>query len=102
MEFWGLGDLTFTTPLLREAEKTWDVTLAGKEYARPLLEPSFPGVSFVPYDAPWSAYRDKYNLWKWNWRGLLAFIARLRRARFDAAVSVRPDPRDHLLMWLIG
>ncbi len=28
-------------------------------------------------------------------------LFRLRRERFDAAVSVRTDPRDHLLMWLI-
>ncbi|HEY2341441.1 MAG TPA: glycosyltransferase family 9 protein [Chthoniobacteraceae bacterium] len=102
MEFWGLGDLTFSTPELREATKTWDVTLVGKEYARPLLEPSFPEMHFVSYDAPWSAYRDKYKLWKWDWRSLSSLIFRLRRQRFDAAVSVRNDPRDHLLMWLIG
>ncbi len=102
MEFWNLGDLTFSIPLLREASKYWDVTLVGKEYANLLLAPTLPQIRFLAYDAPWSAYRDKYKLWKWNWRELLALIAHLRRERFDAAVSVRPDPRDHLLMWLIG
>ena len=102
MEFWGLGDLTFSTPLLQRAMVLWDVTLVSKEHALPLLGPSFPGLNFVPYDAPWSAYRDKYKLWKWDWRRLLDLIVRLRRERFDAVVSVRPDPRDHLLMWLIG
>ncbi len=102
MEFWGLGDLTFSTPLLRAAERDWEVTLVGKAHARPLLAPSFPALRFSAFDAPWSAYRDKYALWKWPWRELLALIWTLRRERFDAAVSVRNDPRDHLLMALVG
>ena len=102
MEFWGLGDLTFSTPLLRAAVDHWDITLVGKEHARPLLEPSFPSVRFLSYDAPWSAYRNKYKLWNWRWTELFQLIQHLRRERFDAAVSVRNDPRDHLLMALIG
>ncbi len=102
IEFWGLGDLTFATPLLHEAVKTWDVTLAGKAHAQPLLGPTFPDLRFEPYDAPWSAYLDKYDLRKWNWPQLFTLVRHLREARFDAAVSVRNDPRDHLLMWLCG
>jgi len=102
MEFWGLGDLTFSTPLLHAAAADWEVTLVGKAHARPLLEPTFPGVKFIEYDAPWSAYRGKYRLWKWDWTALGGLIVRLRREGFEAVVSVRNDPRDHLLMWLIG
>ncbi len=102
LEFWGLGDLTFSTPLLRAASAHYDITLVGKEHAAPLLAPTFPGLRFIAYDAPWSAYRDKYALWKWRWDDLISLIARLRAKRFDAAISVRNDPRDHLLMWLIG
>src|SRR5258708_39311677 len=102
MEFWGLGDLTFSTPLLHAAAPGWEVTLVGKAHARPLLQPTFPSIRFLSFEAPWSAYRDKYKLWKWNWRELWSLIRRLRRERFDAAVSVRADPRDHLLLWLIG
>lgn len=102
MEFWGLGDLTFSTPLLQRAVDSWEVTLAGKAHARSLLAPSFPGIEFVEFDAPWSAYRGKYRIWEWDWPALLKLIRRLRSRHFDAAVSVRNDPRDHLLMWLIG
>lgn len=103
MEFWGIGDLTFSTPLLHAATVAgWEITLAGKPHARPLLAATFPGLRFVAYDAPWSAYRNKYKLWNWNWRSLRALIRTLRREHFDAAVSVRNDPRDHLLMWLVG
>ncbi len=102
LEFWGLGDLSFSTPLLRAAREHYHITLVGKEHAEALLQPSFPEIQFLAFDAPWSAYRGKYSLWKWNWPKLITLIARLRRERFDAAVSVRNDPRDHVLMWLIG
>jgi ADP-heptose:LPS heptosyltransferase len=102
LEFWGLGDLTFSTPLLRAAVSRFEVTLVGKAHARPLLAPTFPGMRFIAYDAPWSAYRGKYDLRKWNWPELLMLVTRLRRERFDAAVSVRNDPRDHLLMRMVG
>jgi heptosyltransferase-2 len=102
LEFWGLGDLTFATPLLRAAQERYDITLVGKDHAAQLLQPSFPNVRFVTFDAPWSAYRGKYALWRWPWRRLLGLLASLRRERFDAAVSVRSDPRDHLFILLAG
>ena len=102
LEFWGLGDLTFSTPLLQSAVSQFEVTLVGKAHARPLLAPTFPGMHFIGYDAPWSAYRGKYDLRKWNWPELMMLVTRLRRERFDAALSVRNDPRDHLLMRMVG
>ncbi len=102
IDFWGLGDLTFATALLREAVKSWDVTLVGKKHARPLLEPTYPDLCFEVYDAPWSAFYGKYRLLNWDWSELTGLIGRLRREQFDAAVSVRNDSRDHLFMWLIG
>jgi heptosyltransferase-2 len=102
LEFWGLGDLTFVTPLLRAAQEHYDITLAGKEHAAQLLQPSFPDVRFIRFEAPWSVYRDKYALWRWDWPELLGLLRRLAGERFDAAVSVRSDPRDHLFMALAG
>jgi len=102
LEFWGLGDLTFATPFLRAAQERYEITLVGKEHAAQLLQPSFPGVHFISFDAPWSAYRGKYALWRWNWPELFSLFDRLRARRFDAAVSVRNDPRDHLFMLLAG
>ncbi len=102
LEFWGFGDLTFATTLIGEASKDWDITVVGKGYARPLLAATFPALCFETYDPPWTVFRGKYKLWKWDWSALIRLIARLRRGRFDAAVSVRQDPRDHLLMWLTG
>lgn len=102
VELWGLGDLTFSTPLLRQALSDAEVHLLGKPYAKELLHPTFSGLNFIYYDAPWTAYRGKYRLWTWNWKELFRVVHRLRKLRFDAAISVRRDPRDHTLMWLSG
>jgi heptosyltransferase-2 len=100
LELWGLGDLTFSTPLLRAAVERFAVTLVGKAHAEPLLAATFPQIQYLAYDAPWTAYRGKYRVWAWRWPALLGLVSRLRRTRFDAAVSVRNDPRDHFLMWI--
>jgi heptosyltransferase-2 len=97
-----LGDLTFATPFLRAAQAQYDITLVGKEHAAQLLQPTFPAIQFISFEAPWSAYRGKYALWRWNWPELLSLFQRLRAERFTAAVSVRNDPRDHLFMLLAG
>ncbi|WP_309387789.1 glycosyltransferase family 9 protein [Cerasicoccus frondis] len=79
-----------------------DVTVLTKPASRALLEPTFPTIRWVELTAPWTAHRGKYRLWQWNWRQLASTIRRLRALRIDDAFSARPDPRDHLLMWLIG
>lgn len=103
LELWGLGDLTFSTPLLQRAlEAGHEVHLAGKDYAPQLLEATFPSVKFFAFDAPWSRYRGKYQFWRWDWWNIVSMILQLRRERYDIAMSVRNDPRDHFFMWLIG
>ena len=103
LEFWGLGDISFATPVLSGAlEAGCEVHLAGKHHAQSLLSASFPEIRFFEFDAPWSRFTSKYDLWRWNWKDLFKLILALRRERYDAVVSVRSDPRDHFLMWLIG
>ena len=103
LELWGLGDLTFSTLLIKGALKAGDeVHLVGKGHARPLLEPTFPSVRFIPFEAGWTKFHNKYHFWHWNWRAFFALLRQLRKERYDVAVSVRDDPRDHLLMALIG
>lgn len=101
MELWGLGDLSFATPLLAKAVDD-EVHVVSKPHARPLLAPSFPFLKFWDCDAPWTRYSGKYDLRRWNWPALAGIVKKLRAERFDIAVSVRNDPRDHLLMRLIG
>jgi len=103
LELWGLGDLTFTTSFIEAAAiANSEVHLMGKDHAESLLGPSFPDLHFVEFDAPWTVHRGKYSFWKWNWVQISRMILRLRAEKYDVCVSVRNDPRDQILMWLIG
>lgn len=102
VELWGLGDLTFASPVLQKFLARGEVHLVGKPYATSLLRPSFPSLRFTSFEAPWTRYVGKYRLLHWNWAELFRTIRHLRREKFDAAISVRSDPRDHLFMWLTG
>jgi heptosyltransferase-2 len=55
----------------------------------------------LDFVAPWTAFRHKYRLLSWPWGKLLA-LRRLRQPRFELGLSARWDPRDHLLLWLLG
>jgi heptosyltransferase-2 len=102
LELWGLGDLVIATPFLRAAAEKFDVTLLAKPFALELRPRLWPEVAVVPFTAPWTAFRDKYQLWRWPWRELFALRRRLAAQRFDFAVSARWDPRDHLALKLSG
>ena len=100
IELWGLGDLTFATAIIPALRAKYQVTVLAKAHARPLLAPSFPTLDFIEWDAPWTAFRDKYRFRRWNWRELLSIVNNLQGHHFEHALSVRDDPRDHALMWL--
>ena len=101
LELWGLGDLAIATPFLQAASEKFAVTILAKPYARDLANHFWPEVKVVPFVAPWTAFRRKYAVWNWPWGKLLGLL-KLRKERFEAGVSVRWDPRDHVLLYLLG
>ncbi|MBI2514132.1 MAG: glycosyltransferase family 9 protein [Opitutae bacterium] len=100
VELWGLGDLALAVPFLREVSRHAHVSLLAKPHAAPLLRRFAPNVELIPLVAPWTAFRNKYDLASWPWAAMREAISTLRARRFDAAVSARRDPRDHALMAL--
>jgi ADP-heptose:LPS heptosyltransferase len=102
VELWGMGDLVLATPFLRVAADKFEVTLVAKPYAQDLQARFWPGVSVLPFIAPWTAFKGKYALHRWPWRGLFTLQRELRAAKFEAGLSARWDPRDHFLLWLAG
>jgi glycosyltransferase involved in cell wall biosynthesis len=102
LECWGLGDLALATPFLRLACERYQVTLVAKPYATDLRPRFWPEVEVIPFAAPWTAFRNKYQLLQWPWPELARLVRRLRRERFDVGLSARWDPRDHALLRLAG
>jgi ADP-heptose:LPS heptosyltransferase len=103
IELWGLGDAVLMTTVLRPLLAAgFSVTLLCKPATAELLQPTYPALDFLTFDAPWTAFRGKYRFWTWPWRRLFQIVRTLRREHFSAAASVRNDPRDHLLMFLSG
>jgi ADP-heptose:LPS heptosyltransferase len=102
VELWGLGDLALATPFLRAAAERYEVTLLGAPVAKALRPHLWPEVNVEVARFPWTAFEGKYRFHHWPWREMGRALRRLRRHAFDEAVSARPDPRDHLLLHLIG
>jgi heptosyltransferase-2 len=102
LELWGLGDLVIATPLLRAATEKYDVTLLAKPYAMELRSRLWPDLTVIPFTAPWTAFRAKYQVWRWPWPELFQLRRQLREKDFDFGVSARWDPRDHLALKLSG
>jgi ADP-heptose:LPS heptosyltransferase len=102
LELWGLGDLAMATPFIQAASEKYEVTVVAKDYGRDLQPRFWPSVNLITNSLPWTAFRKKYHLWRWPWKNLFRLVRQLRREKFDFAVSARWDPRDHVLMWLVG
>src|SRR5690606_13445190 len=102
IELWGIGDVALAIPFLRRAAAHTSVTLLAKHHAAPLLQRFAQEVELIALTAPWTAFTGKYRLWSWPWQTLRTTTTTLRIRSFDAGVSARPDPRDHLFLRLAG
>jgi ADP-heptose:LPS heptosyltransferase len=101
LELWGLGDLAIAAPFLQASANKFEVTLVAKPYARDLASRFFPAVRVHSLVAPWTAFHRKYRLVSWPWKELFQ-LSSLAGQSFDIGVSGRWDPRDHLLLCLLG
>jgi ADP-heptose:LPS heptosyltransferase len=100
VELWGMGDLVIATPFLQAASERYAVTLLAKPFAEDLRRRFWPKVRVRRFVAPWTAFRHKYQLWRWPWLEMFR-LRNLGRERFDIGLSARWDPRDHLLLALL-
>ena len=104
VELWGLGDLAIATPFIRAAAEKYSVTLLAKPFAGEMAARLWPTVEVMPFTAPWTAFRfrAKYGFWRWPWPEIVKLRGELRAKHFDFGVSGRWDPRDHILLQMIG
>ncbi len=102
VQLWGLGDLIIATPFLRAAVEKFTVTLLAKPFAEELRPRLWPEIEVISFNAPWTAFHDKYHLWRWPWLEMLRLRRRLVGHKFDYGVSGRWDPRDHWVLKASG
>lgn len=114
IEVWNLGDLAIATPFLRAAAERFDVTLLAKPYALDMQRRFWPRIKIRPFNAPWTGFSQKYYVWRWPWMEMLRLRRSLVAEDFDIGVSAHRapagiptlslggDPRDHLLLKMIG
>jgi len=102
LELWRLGDLAVASPFLQQASQNCEVTLIAQPLAIEMRPRFWPNVRVVPFVAPWTVFRGKYRLHKWQWKTIARLLNSIRPQNFDAVVSARWDPRDHVLMALTG
>jgi ADP-heptose:LPS heptosyltransferase len=102
IELWGLGDLVIATPFLRTAVEKFDVTLLAKPFALDLQPRLWSDVSVETFVAPWTAFKNKYHLWKWPFGEMTRLRHRFAERHFEFGLSARWDPRDHLLLKLFN
>ena len=102
IELWGLGDLVIATPFLREAANHFDITLLAKPFALDLQPRFWPGLKVVAFTAPWTAFKHKYQFWRWPLLETTRLRQRLSVEHFAFGLSARWDPRDHLLLKIFG
>jgi len=100
VELWGLGDLVIATPFIRAVAGKFDVTLLAKPFALDLQPRLWPEAKVVTFTAPWTAFTNKYHLWRWPVREMVRLRRKLAAEDFDYGLSARWDPRDHLLLKL--
>ncbi len=103
IELWGIGDATLMTSAIQGLNAGgWKITVLAKPSICAFIAANYQEIDFIEFDAPWTVFYGKYKLWRWPWLRLFSLVRRLRHERFDAALSIRKDPRDHFLMWLGG
>jgi len=102
VELWGLGDLVIATPFIRTVAGKFDITLLAKPFALDLRPRLWPEAKVITCTVPWTAFKNKYHLWRWPVMEMFRLRRKLAAERFDYGLSARWDPRDHLLLKLFG
>lgn len=102
-EFRGLGDGVIASAMLRQLlADGYEVSCGCQRATAEILRPSYPAVHFMEFKMPWTEPSVRNRIWRWNWPALLRFVWRVRLLKCDTILTIRPDPREHFVMWLTG
>ncbi len=97
-----LGDAIISTPFVRSAVAAYDVFICCNDVSEQTFGTLVPRDHLIRWRAPWIAEKEKYKPSRWKSAELRDLVRQLRGVRADIAVSVWPDPREHVFMALSG
>jgi len=103
IELWGIGDLVMLSPLLEVLRNKFPkskISLLCREHGRIIFDSNPYLDEIIAFDFPWTSFREKYVIWKWDWSEIYCILKQLRAKDFDLALSARGDLRDNLLGFL--
>ena len=98
----GFGRLGHRHPVSAGRPGKYDLSLLAKPFALELQPHLWPEIKVVPFTAPWTAFQNKYQLWRWPWGEIWRLRRELAAEHFEYGLSGRWDPRDHCLLRGIG
>jgi ADP-heptose:LPS heptosyltransferase len=105
LELWGIGDVVMMSAILkplREAFPNAEICVLTQAHGRDVLKENKEISRFYVFKFPWTAFRGKYFVWRWDWKGILRIISSLRQEKFDIVLDARGDPRNDVLSFLIA
>lgn len=103
LELWGIGDLVMMSVILNPLRENFPkakITILAKGIAKELFKHDHCIDEFLIFDAPWSEFRNKYAIWKWDWPGILNLAWKLRKNKYDLVIDARGDIRNHFLSYI--
>jgi ADP-heptose:LPS heptosyltransferase len=104
VELWGIGDLVIMSSILKPLRKAFpnaEITLLSKETSSHLFKYDSTLDEMVFFDFPWTAFKNKYFFWQWDFKGITRVIKKLREKKFDLILDARSDIRNQILTFLI-
>src|ERR1700693_6502829 len=103
VELWNIGDVILTLPFLAQLRAIFpeaEITLLAQRHAAEILAGTGLVDQFIEADLTWQLRR--FNLFAYDWTGLVRVTRMLRKRKFDLAFQCRPHVREYVLLALSG
>lgn len=103
-EFWSIGDIVMMTSIIGALKTRFpdsSIDILCKPSGSEILKQDPRINKILIYDFPWTAFKNKYNLLKWDWKGMWSCIKKAKSESYDLILDARGDIRNNIVSFLI-